>query len=128
MPGTTRLRCTTAFGGILANGKESIGGVITVAVLAGPHRDVSGSFEDGRHALLGCIESGRICLIFSPLPLGQIPECSSRHDHVAGGGTDCPRHGAHVIRSVKDHSICGQLLQHRSIQFGGWVVGFEIKG
>ena len=92
----------------MADGEESVGRFVAIALFAGAHGGVTGPIEDGGDGVL--FQVGRAGF-FPPGSDGQVPNGSSAHDHVAGWRADGTAEGSHVVGSLKHHALSGKAIE-----------------
>lgn len=88
----------------MADGEESVGRFVAIALFAGAHGGVTGAIEDGGDGVL--FQVGRAGF-FPPGSDGKVPNGSSAHDHVAGWRAYGATKGSHVIGAFEHHALGG---------------------
>ena len=111
-------------GGVVADREEFVGTLIGIALLAGPHRVVTGPIENRRERELNDVWRARRL----GGPDRQVPYRPATHHHVPARRADRPGERAHVIRRVKHHSFGGKPVDHRRVECRGGVVAREVEG
>ena len=125
MPGTAGLVIATAFGGVVTDGEEPVGGLVAVAHFAGAHGGVTSAIEDsGQGVLLELRGTG----FGPPRRDGQVPDGAPAHDHVSGGRAHGAAGGAHVVSAFKDHALGGEAIEVGRVQGGSRIINLEVEG
>jgi len=118
------------FGGILDDFELVVGVGITVASLASSHGLVAGFIEEGGKGFgLGILWWEELTFFSSSFWfLGDFPEALSSHDHGAGASANCAAPGAHVVGTIEDHAVLGELVDVGAIEGRTWIVDLEVEG
>lgn len=113
MPSAAGLIISAAFGGIMPDGEESVGGFVTIALFAGAHGGVTGPIEDGGDGVLFQVGWAGF---FPPGGDGEVPNGSSAHDHVAGWRAYGATEGSHVVGAFEHHALGGEAIEIGGVQ------------
>jgi hypothetical protein len=111
-----------------ADGEAGVRGLVAVALLAGPHRVVTGALEHRRHGVVGQVRGTvRVLLLAPDTAPRQVPDRAARHDHVPGRRADRAGPGPHVVGAVEDDALLGDPVEDRGLEARRRVVDAQVE-
>ena len=116
MPRAAGFGGAAALGGVVADGKEFVRGLVALALFAGPHRGVAGPVEERGDRLLHDVQRAEF-LLFCLWRNGQVPHAAAGHDHVTRRRADRTAERAHVISAIEDHALTCEAVNVRGLQW-----------
>ena len=120
VPRTAGFVRAAAFGSGPPDREFRVRGVITIPILAGPHRVITGAIKNSGHRVIcqvGRYQIGvrRVGIAFELRFVGNVPNGPAGHDHVSRGRADAAGPRPHVIGTVQYHSLFRESIDDRRI-------------